>query len=104
MLQVCQGVRATGTLRFGGGVLRARSPVSRFAVMDVSTVLAVGLVQFASLACLVGLWRGKSPLRKKLMWSVPTLLPVVGPLLYIGLPDVQPESLQGGKHMGNIGQ
>jgi hypothetical protein len=72
--------------------------------MDVSTVFAVGLVQLASLACLVGLWRGKSRLRKKLMWSVPMLFPVLGPLLYIGLPDVQPESLQGGKHMGNIGQ
>ncbi len=57
-------------------------------------VIVMGLVELASVASLVQLWRGERPLSRKVLCSIPVLIPVIGPLLYIGLPDVQPESLQ----------
>ena len=97
-------VPSDGAVTIRVTLLSADRSVSIFVFMDVMTVLAVVVVELASLACLVGLWRGAFPLPKKVLCSLPLLVPVVGPLLYIGLPDVQPDSLQGGKTLGNLGQ
>ena len=61
--------------------------------------IIVGVLEAVSLACVYHLWtrRPAAPLGRRLVWTVVTLVPTVGALLYGALyqpPSIQSESEQ----------
>jgi hypothetical protein len=57
--------------------------------LTTSFVVAMVILESFSAACLVHLWmRADAPTWKKLVWTLPVLLPVLGPLLYGGMFSV----------------
>jgi len=56
--------------------------------------LLLALSALLSVACWSSLWRGKDSIGSKLVWTLVSALPLLGPLLYAGVhdpPPVQPE-------------
>ena len=67
--------------------------------MNIAMTIIVALLEGVSIGCLVHLWRQPDSLRRKLLWSVPVLVPLLGPLPYEGVhqralpdPTSRPES------------
>ncbi len=52
----------------------------------------IGLSALLTIACWISLWRGKDGVISKLLWTVLSAIPVLGPLLYAGVHD--PPSVQ----------
>ncbi len=64
--------------------------------MKLLVVIAIAS-ELISLGCAVGLWRSRSSLAKKFVWTLVLLVPVFSPVFYGGrfeLPSVQPEGLR----------
>lgn len=52
--------------------------------MKLLVVIAIAS-ELISLGCAVGLWRSRSSLAKKFVWTLVLLVPVFGPLFYGGM-------------------
>ena len=62
--------------------------------MDTLVRGLLGLSALLTVACWVSLWRGRDGIASKLLWTVLSAFPMLGPLLYAGVhdpPPVQPE-------------
>ncbi len=62
--------------------------------MDTFVRVLFGISAVLTLACWVSLWRGRDGIASKLVWTVVSAVPLLGPLLYAGVhdpPPVQPE-------------
>jgi hypothetical protein len=52
--------------------------------------LLLTIAEIVSLGFAVNLWRERASLLRRLVWTPVVLVPVVGPIFYLGLFDVPP--------------
>jgi hypothetical protein len=58
--------------------------------METAVRILLAVSGALTLACWISLWRGRDPLLWKLVWTVVSAAPVLGPLLYAGVHDPPP--------------
>jgi hypothetical protein len=58
--------------------------------METAVRVLIGISGVLTLACWVSLWRGRDRLASKLLWTLLSVPPVLGPLLYAGVHDPPP--------------